>query len=104
MKLAKIALIAATALTISNSAYAWGDREQGVLVGIGATLLSQHIMNSHGNSHSHTRSYNPPPAQLIYSSPPVYVDRYYYDVPEYRTVEKWDAYCNCIRVYTVRVR
>lgn len=40
-----IALIA-TALTVT-SAQAWGDREQGALVGIVGTLLFQHVHREH---------------------------------------------------------
>lgn len=34
---------------VSSSAFAWGDREQGMLTGIAGTLLVQHFMDDYNN-------------------------------------------------------
>jgi len=43
MKIAKIITVAAVVCASASPALAWGDREQGALVGIGALLLGQSL-------------------------------------------------------------
>lgn len=48
------ALIAGT----TAPAFAWGDREQGALIGIAGTLLTQHIMDEYRDTRRDSRSSN----------------------------------------------
>ena len=43
---------------VSSSAFAWGDREQGVLVGITGTLITQHVMDEYRDTRRDARSSN----------------------------------------------
>jgi hypothetical protein len=51
----KKVLATVLALALTTPAMAWGDREQGVLAGIAATLFFQHMQQ-----HSHTQGSQPP--------------------------------------------
>lgn len=89
MKLFKIIALVVLAM-VSNHAMAWGDREQGVLTGIGAVLLGQHIIGSqqHQRQHQPQYQYQEPqyiPQQRIYRQPaPVYSQPAYMDLCQYQ--------------------
>jgi hypothetical protein len=57
-----------TAACLATSAFAWGDREQGALAGIAATLIFQHIQRD-AQAAPPPVIYQPQP-QIIYAPPP----------------------------------
>lgn len=85
-------LLAAAA---STSAFAWGDREQGAL--LGATL--GYIVGQQNQP----RPYTQPPA--VYQQPPVYVPAtpYYTYRPMYKAVDVYIPECNCTRTVMVQI-
>lgn len=92
-----IAILAITA----SSAFAWGALEQGILWGIGGTLVGQQIIRQH--------------QQPVYvQQVPVYPQHpqgYYYQPapnrfthrPMYRIVDVWIPECGCYRQVVVQV-
>lgn len=65
------------ALVVSNTAFAWGDREQGILTGIAATMVYQHI--NEANQSGRVRQSAPVvvyPAP-VYAQPVTRVEHYY---------------------------
>jgi len=68
MKKYLTAVVAALALGVSVNASAWGDKEQGILIGIAGTLLGQELIQNHRHHGAHGS----------YGSPaPVYIPRGY---------------------------
>ena len=85
---------------ISNSAFAWGDREQGALTGfvIGAIIGNKH------QQPSNPVYLPPPPPQPIYIPPPVV---YTYPPQQQLFRQRIDIYipeCNCYRTIEVLTR
>lgn len=66
-------IIAALAASLSTSALAWGDREQGALAGIAGTLLIQEIIKDNKSNTNGAVTYRyesrPGPAPRYYSDP-----------------------------------
>ena len=72
---AVIGAIGATSVAVP--AYAWGDREQGLLTGIGATLAIQGLLReSQRNHRPQTQYYYAPAPVYAPAPPPVYVPAY----------------------------
>lgn len=46
-------LVVALAVLVSSNAMAWGDREQGVVIGIFGTLIGQELLENHRHRHDH---------------------------------------------------
>lgn len=68
--LAALGVAAALALGVaSKPALAWGDREQGILTGIGATLLLGHIADQSRESRHRDYSVRHAPASVGYDHP-----------------------------------
>lgn len=87
-------------LSITSSAFAWGALEQGILWGIGGTLVGQQIIRQ-----------NQPQAVYI-QQVPVYAQHpqeYYYQPsrfthrPMYRMVDVWIPECGCYRTIQVQI-
>ena len=104
---------------LAESAHAWGDREQGALIGlvVGSMLNRQHQSYHHGPSHYPIPApvyqppvYQPPVVQHIYSGP-VIIDqrdqRARHHMPRYQRPQipqpiyshqiYFDPSCNCYR-------
>ena len=77
MKIAKIIATATLVCATATPALAWGDREQGALVGIGALLLGQQLVNQN----QYQQQYAPQPQYQ-----PQYQNQYqqYTPQPQYR--------------------
>ena len=84
-------LIAVVTALVSTAGFAWGDREQGALIGIVV-----------GNAIANRQVYQSPP--VVYTQPQIiYVPAPVYQLPpQYRFVDIYDPYCNCYRSVMVR--
>lgn len=118
-----LAVLAVTAAVATTPAMAWGDREQGILLGIGGTLLAQQLVRppvvvapGYGpapvyNAPPYT-GYAPPvmpvPSAPVYGAPvvPYYPGTVYPDFiqrPMYKAVDVFVPECNCYRTMMVRI-
>lgn len=84
-------LVLAAALIASTPAFAWGDREQGILAGVIGTMILQN-----------TGVIQRPP--VVLQQPPVVIQQQpVYNLPRvqhsatpiYEKRTQWDANCNC---------
>ena len=71
----KKTILALTLVATATTSMAWGDREQGALLGL---IIGSHIVGQHQRAHEHPPVYvQPPPVYVqpapIYIEPPVYV-------------------------------
>ena len=71
MKFAKIITTVALVCATATPAMAWGDREQGALVGIGALLLGQQLINQNQQQYAPQPQYQyqQPQPQYQYQQP-----------------------------------
>ena len=89
-------------LFITSNAFAWGALEQGILWGIGGTLVGQHIIRHQQPVYvqpvpvypQHPGYYGPP----VYQQPSRFTHR-----PMYRIVDVWIPECGCYRQVQVQV-
>jgi hypothetical protein len=72
----KVALIA-VALATSISAHAWGDREQGILTGIVAAQIFNHVANQHSAPSIQGGRIRPDTPQIFYTTPVQRIEHYY---------------------------
>jgi hypothetical protein len=56
----KFMIVFALIAGVSSSAFAWGEREQGALIGVAGTLLVQHFMDDYRDTRRDSRSSNIP--------------------------------------------
>lgn len=76
------AAIIAVALVTSVSAHAWGDREQGILTGIVAAQIFNHVANQPSAPNIQGGRIRPDTPQIIYTTPvPVQRIEHYYPAP-----------------------
>lgn len=83
--------------SISAPAYAWGEREQGALAGIAATLLFQHIHQPR----PHTQ-----PQVTVQPTVPYHYGTTYPDYthrPMYKAVDVFIPECRCYRTVMVQI-
>lgn len=93
--------IAALAIlgSLSAPAHAWGDREQGALAGVAATLLFQHVTQA--QPHVHTAPSVTMQPTVPYYSGTVYPD--YTHRPMYKAVDVFIPECRCYRTVMVQI-
>ena len=89
-------------LFISSSAYAWGALEQGILWGIGGTIVGQHIIRQHQQP-QYVQPVPVYPQHPGYYGPPVYAPNRFTHRPMYRIVDVWIPECGCYRQIAVQV-
>jgi hypothetical protein len=99
MKITKVLAIATLSL-VATQAFAWGHREQGMLIGAGAVLLGQHIYQNHQPRYRPEPVYYVQP-QPVYVAPPpprVIVQPAYMDLCNYsgQVVRVYDSYGNVL--------
>lgn len=97
----KILMTIAILCITASSAYAWGALEQGILWGIGGTIVGQQIIRQHQQP------------QVVYVQPgyPQHPQGYYYQPapnrfthrPMYRMVDVWIPECGCYRTIQVQI-
>jgi hypothetical protein len=88
-------------LFVASNAYAWGALEQGILWGIGGTLVTQQVI----------RGYQQPQTVYVQPAYPQHPDGYYYTPapsrfthrPMYRAVDIWIPECGCYRTVMVQI-
>ncbi|AOO63951.1 hypothetical protein SHALO_0154 [Sulfurospirillum halorespirans DSM 13726] len=102
MKMLKMSLVSILlVLGVTTNSYAWGDREQGVLLGAGAAVLLGGIINAAQQPTRYVESpvvYYEPRPTVVYREPVyvqervIYVDppRYYY--PPRHHHDRYDRY------------
>lgn len=97
MKKIKVITFVICLLFITSNAFAWGALEQGILWGIGGTVVTQQIFR--------------PQPQQVYVQPvyPQHYQQYYEPVsnrfthrPMYRAVDIWIPECGCYRTVMVQ--
>lgn len=99
MKKSLTALLMATTLFFSTPSFAWGDKEQGAVLGALGILTLQHL-SQRRNHHDEYQSYRPEPEYYAPPYPPyrsAYIHR-----PMYRDVEVYDRSCNCYYIGQIR--
>lgn len=86
----------AVALAITAApAYAWGDREQGVLTGVAGLWVFQQL-NKAGQQ-------QPPQPQVVTPAPVYVVPQPYTHRPMYKMVDIYIPECNCTRSVLVQI-
>ena len=97
----KILLPIAMLWVTTSSAFAWGALEQGILWGIGGTLVGQQIIQSNQQpvyvqqvpvypQHPQGYYYQPAPSRFTHR-------------PMYRMVDVWIPECGCYRTIQVQI-
>ena len=84
MKMLKMSLVSILlVLGVTTNSYAWGDREQGALLGAGAVVLLGGLINAAQQPTRYVETYEPRPT-VVYREP-VYVQErvIYVDPPRY---------------------
>ena len=101
--------------TLSSSAFAWGDREQGALIGFAAGALLHHYAQPRHPDYGvraqqgYVAPQRPVYAQPQYAAPrpPVHLEQDYRHAyrqqPVYGTRHVYDAYCRCYRETLVQI-
>ena len=90
-------LVMAIALVVTAPAYAWGEREQGIVTGVAGTLLIQKL-NQNQRVYQHPVYVQPP----VYYYPEVVYPEYTYR-PMFKFVDVYIPECGCYRTIKVRV-
>lgn len=96
----KVVAAAVLAASVSTPAFAWGDREQGILAGA-AGLWAIQQLNRAGQPQV---VYQGSPAPVYQTAPPVYFPQPSYTYrPMYKAVDVFIPECNCTRTVMVQV-
>jgi hypothetical protein len=95
------AIIAATLIAAATQAHAWGDREQGILLGIAGTLITQQIVQNSNSGYINTvpQEIHSQHSGYQYSTPRHYREPQlrYYQVPVERNL--YPSPCEQVSVY-----
>lgn len=100
-------LVIALALVSTAPAYAWGEREQGIVTGVAGTLLIQSLSKNRAYQYP-VYVQQPTYVQPTYVQPPTH---YYPEVvypeytyrPVYKFVDVYIPECGCYRSIKVRI-
>ena len=105
----------ALGVALSSSAFAWGDREQGALIGFAAGALLHHYAQPRQPDYGvRTHQVYVAPQRPVYAPPqyaaprpPVHLEQDYRHAyrqqPVYGTRHVYDAYCRCYRETLVQI-
>ena len=88
-------------LFVTSNAFAWGALEQGILWGIGGTLVGQHIIRQNQPQTVYVQPAYPQHPQGYYVPAPYY-NRHTYR-PMYKAVDIWIPECGCYRTVLVQI-
>jgi len=98
----KIVAVLVLSLIATTPAFAWGEREQGVLTGVAGLLLLQHVAKPNIEAQPpHVYGHSPVWEYPHYS--PSYHRPTYIHRPMYKAVDIYFPECNCYRTVMIQI-